>query len=122
MRLFPLLPRSFHWARTALAAGGVALLSGCGWMNLDGPQSTLDPAGPVARYQMNLFYLTCWVTLVIFILVGSVLAYATFKFRARTAADEHAEPPPQGHGNPMVELSLIAGSVVALVIIAIPTL
>jgi cytochrome c oxidase subunit 2 len=126
MRFSTLLPRSFHWAlhraRPALAAGGIALLSGCGWMNLDGPQSTLDPAGPVARYQMNLFYLTCWVTLVIFILVGSVLAYATFKFRARTAADEHAEPPPQGHGNPLVELGLIGASVFALVIIAIPTL
>jgi cytochrome c oxidase subunit 2 len=106
----------------ALAATGVALLSGCGWMNLDGPQSTLDPAGPVARYQMHLFYLTCWVTLVIFILVGSVLAYATFKFRARSSADEHAEPPAQGHGNPLVELSLIGASVFALVIIAIPTL
>jgi cytochrome c oxidase subunit 2 len=54
--------------------------------------------------------------------VGSVLAYATLKFKARTAADEHAEPPPQGHGNPLVELGLIAGSVLALVIIAVPTL
>ena len=76
----------------------------------------------MARAQLEVFYVTCWVTLFIFIVVGSVLAYATLKFRARSDADEHAEPPPQGHGNPLVELGLIGGSVLALVIIAIPTL
>jgi cytochrome c oxidase subunit II len=45
------------------------------------------------------------------VIVGSVLAYAMFKFRARTEADEHAEPPEQGHGNPLVEISLIGASV-----------
>ena len=95
-------------------------LSGCFW--LDGPQSTFDPNGPVARHQMDLFYVTCWVALVIFVVVGGVLAYATIKFRARGEVDEHAEPPEQGHGNPVVEMSLIGASVLALVIIAIPTL
>jgi cytochrome c oxidase subunit II len=107
-------------ARVAAALVGLNLLSGCVWF--DGPQSTFDPAGPVAREQLHLFYLTCWVTLVIFILVGSVLAYAMFKFRARTEADEHAEPPERGHGNPMVEVSLIGLSILSLVVIAIPTL
>jgi cytochrome c oxidase subunit II len=96
------------------------MLSGCLW--LDGPQSSFDPAGPVARKQLDLFYTTCWVTLVIFILVGSALAYAMIRFRARSDADEHAEPPSQGHGNPLVEVSLIGASVFSLVIIAIPTL
>jgi cytochrome c oxidase subunit 2 len=68
------------------------------------------------------FYVTCWVTLVIFLLVGAVLAYATIKFRARSDADEHAEPPEQGHGNPLIELGLIGASTLALVIIAVPTL
>jgi len=54
--------------------------------------------------------------------VGAVLAYATIRFRARSEADEHAEPPPQGHGNPVIELGLIGASVLALVIIAVPTL
>jgi cytochrome c oxidase subunit 2 len=61
------------------------------------------------------------VTAVIFVIVGSVLAYAILKFRARTDADESAEPPEQGHGNPLIELGLIGASVLALVIIAIPT-
>src|SRR5580704_1003211 len=114
---------SIRMTRLALAAGalaGSALLSGCFW--LDGPQSTFDTAGPVAHEQLTLFYLTCWVTLVIFIVVGSVLAYAMVKFRARSEADLHAMPPEQSHGNPLVEVSLIAASVFSLVIIAVPTL
>jgi cytochrome c oxidase subunit 2 len=89
---------------------------------MDGHQSTMMTAGPVAKEQWDLFMVTFWVTLVIFILVGTTLAYATWKFRARSEADEHAEPPAQGHGNPLVELGLIGASVLALVIIAVPTL
>ena len=100
------------------------MLSGCdlNFWKMQGHQTTMVTAGPVAASQLSLFYVTCWVTLVIFLLVGSVLAYATIKFKARSDADEHAEPPPQGHGNPMVEIALIAASVFALVIISVPTL
>ncbi len=76
----------------------------------------------MAREQLEVFYVTCWVSLVIFILVGSVLAYTMVKFRARSNADEHAQPPEQSHGNPLVELGLIGASVLSLVIIAVPTL
>ncbi len=116
-----------RWTRVAAAIAGIALLAGCKldvtelW-RMDGHQSTMHVAGPVAAEQLHVFYVTVYVTFTIFILVGSTLAYATWKFRARSAADEHAEPPPQGHGNPMIELSLIAASVAALVFIAVPTL
>jgi cytochrome c oxidase subunit II len=119
MRFPKISTRFARRCAAAAALAGVSLLSGCLW--LDGPQSTFEPEGPVAREQLNLFYLTCWVTLVIFVIVGAVLAYAMIKFRARTEADEHAEPPPQGHGNPFVEIALIGASILALVIIAIPT-
>ena len=119
---WPILPPNpLHGCRCALAAGAALFLSGCSELGLDGHQSTIQVEGPVARAQLDLFYVTCWVTLVIFILVGSVLAYATFKFRARNAEDEHAEPPPQGHGNPLVEVALISGAILSLVVIAIPT-
>jgi len=128
MRL-PTLPPTFaRWGRLALAGGSLLLLSGCSWSwwtniwSLDGPQSTIHVEGPVAQAQLDLFYVTCWVTFIIFAIVAAILAYATIKFKARTAADEHAEPPPQGHGNPMVEVGLIGGTVLCLVIIAIPTL
>lgn len=106
---------------TACAVSVMPLFFG-GWMWLDGPQSTLDVKGPVAAEQAKVFYVTCWVTFTIFVIVAAILAYATIKFKARNADDEHAAPPEQGHGNPLVELSLIAASVFALVIIAIPTL
>ena len=82
----------------------------------------MNVAGPVAQNQLEIFYVTCWVTFTIFLLVAGVLAYATLKFRVRSEAEEHAEPPAQSHGNPLIELSLIGASVLALVIIAIPTL
>jgi len=114
-------PKSLsRWALAAAALAAPALLSGCFW--LDGPQSTFDPNGPVAHEQLDLFYVTCWVTLGIFILVGGALAYAIVRFRARSDSDLRAEPPEQHHGNPVVEVSLIAASVFSLVIIAIPTL
>jgi cytochrome c oxidase subunit 2 len=114
-----------RWSRAFAAVIGLTLLTGCDKINfwrMDGHQSAMAVEGPVARDQLNLFLVTCWVSLVIFIIVGAVLAYATFKFRARSEADEHAAPPEQGHGNPLVELGLIGASVLALVVIAVPTL
>ncbi len=122
--MLKLIPTIARWCRLALAVAGIALLAGCeyNFFRMDGHQSTIAVEGPVAREQLQVFYVTVWVTLVIFVIVGGVLAYATVKFRARNAADEHAEPPAQSHGNPLIELSLIGASVLALVIIAIPTL
>lgn len=123
--MFTSLPNLTRWVRPAVALTGLLLLSGCDKLNfwrMDGHQSTITVEGPVAREQLQIFYVTCWVSLVVFIIVAAVLTYATFKFRARSEADEHAEPPPQGHGNPLVELGLIGASVLALVIIAVPTL
>lgn len=104
---------------SALFAASIPFFAG-GWIG--GPQNTFDTKGPVAESQLDVFYVTLWVTGIIFVLVAAVLAYATLKFKARSEADEHAEPPPQGHGNPLVELSLIGASILALVFIAVPTL
>lgn len=123
--MFSHSPAPVRWVRALVALAGLAALTGCAKLNfwqMDGHQSTIVVDGSVARTQLQVFYVTCWVSLVIFVIVASVLTYATFKFRARNAADEHAEPPPQGHGNPLVELGLIGASVLALVVIAIPTL
>jgi cytochrome c oxidase subunit 2 len=116
----PLIPRTLAPCFRALAAlSGLALLTGC-W--LDGRQSTFDVKGPVARAQLDLFMVTVYVTAVIFVVVGAVLAYAMIKFRARPAAAERAEPLPQGHGNFLVEIGLVSASLLCLVIIAVPTL
>lgn len=89
------------------------------WLR-DAPQSTFDAKGPVAEQQLQLFYVTLWVTAFIFVTVGSVLAYATFRFRQRPG-DADKPPPAQTHGHPIVEISLIAAAVLLLVIIAVPT-
>ncbi len=108
----------------SLSLLAIAVLTG-GWSNsvlpVSGPQSTFDTQGPVARAQLDVFYVTVWVTLAIFVIVAGVLAYATFKFRVKDI-DPNRPMPPQGHGNPLVELGLIAASIGALVIIAVPTL
>jgi cytochrome c oxidase subunit 2 len=118
--------RTVHRIVAVFIAGlSLALLSGCNLtevFSLNGHQSTIHVAGPVAQRQESIFMVTVYVCTGIFIVVGAVLAYAQIKFRAKSESDEHAEPPPQGHGNPLIEIGLIAASVVLLVIIAIPTL
>jgi cytochrome c oxidase subunit II len=94
-----------------------------GWLNwLSGPQSTFDTKGPVAKTQLDVFHTTVWVTGITFVIVASIMAYAMWKFRARKGDDSKAAVPHQGHGNPLIELSLIGLSVLALVFIAVPTL
>lgn len=91
-----------------------------GLFNVRGLQSALDPLGPVAQNQADIFYLTLWVTLFLFVTVGGALAVATWRFRQREG-DDPDYIPPQSHGHPLIELGLVAGSALLLVIIAVPT-
>jgi cytochrome c oxidase subunit 2 len=101
-----------------LAGAVVAmLLAGCSFTT---KQSTLDPHGPVARLQLHLFMVTVWVTLFIFLTVGTTMAVVVWKYREKP--EDAGTLPPQAHGNPLIEISLIGASVALLVIIAIPTL
>lgn len=93
------------------------LVSGC---NLNTRMSTFTAKGPVAETQLDLFMLTLWVTAFIFLAVGGVYVYVVIRFRDKK--DSTDAIPSQGHGNPLVELSLIGVSIFLLVIIAIPTL
>ena len=88
--------------------------------NADGRQSTLDPMGPVAQNQADIFYLTLWVTLFLFVTVGGALAFAIWKFRIRKGDDPDFIPP-QSHGHPLIEVGLVVASAALLVVIAIPT-
>jgi len=94
------------------------LLASCSFTT---PQSTLDPHGLVSRLQLDLFYKTVWVSLFLFIAVGGTMAYAVIRFRERPG-DADKPMPEQGHGNPLIEIGLITGSIGLLVIIAVPTL
>jgi len=93
-------------------------LAGCSFTT---KQSSLDPKGPVAQAQLDLFYVTVWVCLGIFIVVGGALVWVVWRFRERPG-DEAKPLPSQGHGNPLIEIGLIGASIFLLVIIAVPTL
>jgi len=82
--------------------------------------STFDTKGPIAEAQLDLFYVTVWVTTFIFVLVAGALFYAVFKYRERP--NDTRPLPSQGHGNPFVEIGLIGASILLLVVIAVPTL
>ncbi len=115
-----LLPLPRFLRKSALLgplACAALLLSGC---DMSGPQSTMQVEGPVARMQVEVFYVTLWVTGFIFLTVGGALAYTQIRFRARKG-DDDSVPPPQSHGHPLVEIGLIVASTLLLVVIAIPT-
>lgn len=115
MTIISRLRRLTTWAM------GLALMLGVGGCSFTTPQSSLDPKGPVAQVQLDLFYITVWVCLGIFIVVGGALVWVVWRFRERPGDD--AKPmPSQGHGNPLIEIGLIGASIFLLVIIAIPTL
>jgi cytochrome c oxidase subunit 2 len=98
------------------------IMAGCSKEDLTVRQSTMDPKGPVAQVQFNVFMDTVWLVVVLFALVGGLLVYAVIKFRSRPGDENKPAIVEDGHGNPLVEIGLITASIGALVIIAIPTL
>ncbi len=87
---------------------------------LAGPQSTLDPKGPVAQMQYDVFIVTVVICTAVFLLTAGLLVYAVWRFRARPghmeATMRHA------HGNPKVEAALIGVVALLLIIIAVPNI
>ena len=88
---------------------------------IDHKQSTLDPKGIVAQNQYDVFMLSVWITIFLFCAVGGCLLFVLWKYRVKDEEDAK-EIPPQTHGNPKIETTLILVSSVILVILAIPTL
>ena len=115
---------SRFFSRVALlAAPFLALvMAGCSKADLTVRQSTLDPKGPVALRQYDVFMDTVWLVVVLFALVGGLLVFAVIKFRSRPGDENKPAIVEDGHGNPLVEIGLITASIGALVVIAIPTL
>lgn len=106
-----------------LAALSLAFITaGCSKEELTVRQSTMDPKGPVAQVQFDVFMDTVWLVVVLFALVGGLLVFAVIKFRSRPGDENKPAIVEDGHGNPLIEIGLITASIGALVIIAIPTL
>jgi cytochrome c oxidase subunit 2 len=97
-----------------LLLSSFALLTGC---TPDDPQSTFDAVGPVARSQLVLFYWIFWAAVVVFIVVGGMLAYMSLRFR-RKPSDAM---PPQTHGHTPLEIGWTIVPAVLLAVVAVPT-
>ncbi len=92
----------------------LALLTGC---TPDDPQSTFDTVGPVSRSQLTLFYWIFGAAVVVFVVVGAVLAYTTIRYRRSPSNDN----PPQTHGHTPLEIGWTIVPAVVLAIVAVPT-
>lgn len=93
------------------------MLGGCGLITHK--QSWMLPEGPVAQRQYDIFMVTVYVTVAIFVVVTGALLLAVFRFRDKGGAD--TELPPQTHGNALIEGTLGVVSALLLVLIAVPT-
>ena len=107
--------RGKHRRRRLLVALGVAafLLSACG---TGLPQSSLEPAGDVARQQYDLFLIVFWIAAVVFVVVEGALVFISIRYRRKRG--EEAE---QIHGNTRLEVIWTVIPALILAGLAFPT-
>ncbi len=90
------------------------LLAAC---RQDYPYNSLNPAGPVADKQDELFTLVFWIAVGVFVLVEGLLVVALVRFRRRSADDT----PKQVHGNTRLEMIWTVLPALLLAGVAVPT-
>lgn len=91
------------------------LIAGCGTREL--PQSALNPAGPVAQQQDQLWDLVFWTAVGVFVIVQALILVAVFRYRDRGGEDI----PKQVAGNTRLEVFWTLVPAAILVVIAVPT-
>lgn len=80
-------------------------------------QSALDPAGPIAQMQHDLFMWTVYVAIFIFIGVVGVMLYTIFRYRRKPGETM----PKQIEGNATLEVVWTILPVIIVITIAVPT-
>lgn len=113
------------WRRVAMAAlmAALGILStGCSAWGLKGPQSVVDPDGPVASFQYWTFLVSFYVSLLIFVCVGTLIVYCVVRFRHPGEITADTPLPDQGHGSTKLEIGLILVSIVLVIVILVPAL
>jgi cytochrome c oxidase subunit 2 len=84
-----------------------------------GPQSSLDPQGPIGRSIDDLWILVFVIATVVFVLVQGALLVAIFRFREKKGVERS---PKQTHGNTRLEIIWTIVPAVLLAALAVPTL
>lgn len=102
-----------RWSAWTLVLG--LFIAGCATNDL--PQSALDPAGPVARRQDQLWDLVFWIAVGVFVIVQGLILLAVFRYRDRGGD----AIPKQVAGNTRLELLWTVIPALILIGIAIPT-
>lgn len=82
-----------------------------------GPQTALNPEGPVARSIDNLWELVFVLAAIVFVIVEVALFYTVFRWRSRKNDDRE---PVQVHGNTRVEILWTILPVVLLAVVGVP--
>jgi len=101
---------------TGLLLCGTLLLTACSRTHLQ--QDSLNPAGPIARQEDNLFWPVFWIAVGVFVIVEGLLVISAVRFRHRAGRPI----PKQIHGNSRLELAWTIAPAVLLAGIAIPTI
>ena len=109
----PILFNYRYWFLHALLILGLGLV-GC---STSDPQSTFDASGPVARTQLDLFWLILWGALAIFVLVGGILVYSVIRFREKN----QQELPVQTEGNRFLEFAWTLIPALMLIVLSVIT-
>lgn len=109
------MPMTRWFRRLALLPLLGAMLTGC---DVATPQSTLDPAGPVARLQLDLLMWSYWLSWLVIVGVFAVMVYVILRFRRREGDDRI---PTQFHGSTLLEIGLTIVPVLIVIAVAVPT-
>lgn len=109
--------RTRRWIRQAVAPLALAsLLTGC---RMEGLQSVMEPAGPIAAQQRDLFMWTYYLSWFVMLLVAGVLIYAIVRYR-RTRYPKD-DIPDQVHGHTGLEIAWTVLPVLIVIAVAVPT-
>ena len=101
----------------ALVVASGVLLGGCA---RHAPQDTLKPAGPLSHKIDNLFFLTFWIAVVVFVVVEGGIVLAVLRGRHRARRDPEAIPA-QTHGHLPIEITWTVIPAILLLALAVPT-
>ena len=81
-------------------------------------QSTLDPAGPTAQAQKDLYVPVFWTAVAVFVIVEGGILLIAIKYRRKKGRDRM---PPQIHGNTRLEIGWTILPAVVLAVVMVPT-